>query len=330
MDGVKMGKMRPLARFPIITTNRVEEAEFKLSQSITDLQITRVDDRRCFQLEMNAVNFGQTSLLYNRFGTETRIKTGIDIDYAIFVTGSGVPSKFYVDNESYLISSQKAAIVAPAKQVQVKRPRNSELIFLRVSLSDLWNHFEKLTARHHRGPLILDRNINLTKGPGAMLNGLMKYLAYGLNYNDSILKLPGLRKNFDDTLMTAMLSLPNNKRDQLYLDRSSNIAPSVVRKAEEYMRANLKEPINITDLIQICDCSRSVLFSTFRNFRGYTPMEFLTEQRLHDAREQILKSDNDSIASIALDCGFVSPNWFSKVYRKRFGESPSFTLRKGR
>jgi transcriptional regulator GlxA family with amidase domain len=74
-----------------------------------------------------------------------------------------------------------------------------------------------------------------------------------------------------------------------------------------------------------------VLFSAFRNARGYTPMEFLTEQRLHNAREQILKSNYDaSIASIALDCGFISHSWFSQVYRKRFGERPSETLRKGR
>jgi AraC-like DNA-binding protein len=330
MDGIKMGKMRPLARFPIIATNRVEEAEFRLSQSITDLQITQVDDRSCFQLKMNAVNFGRSTLIYNRFGTETKLKTGMDIDYAIFVTGAGVPSTFYVDNEPHLVSPHKAAIVAPAKQVKIERPRNSELIILRIALSDLWDHYEKLTNRHHRGSLSFDRTVNIFKGPGAMLRGFINYLADGLNYNDAILKLPGLRKNFDDTLMTAMLSLPNNKRDELYEDRSSDIAPGVVHKAEEYMRANLKEPLNITDLIQICDCSRSVLFSTFRNFRGYTPMEFLTEQRLHNAREQILKSDNDSIASIALDCGFVSPNWFSKVYRKRFGESPSFTLRRGR
>ncbi len=105
----------------------------------------------------------------------------MNIDYAIFVTGAGVPSTFYVDNKPHLVSPQKAAIVAPAKQVQVERPGNSELLFLRVPLSDLWGHFEKLTTRHHRGSIIFDRNVNVIKGPGAMLKGLMNYLAAGLN-----------------------------------------------------------------------------------------------------------------------------------------------------
>jgi transcriptional regulator GlxA family with amidase domain len=107
------------------------------------------------------------------------------------------------------------------------------------------------------------------------------------------------------------------------------VAPGVVYRAEEYMRAHLKQSINISDLIRICDCSRSVLFSAFRNSRDYTPMEFLTEQRLHHAREQFLNSNyNASVSSIAFDCGFISYSWFSQVYKKRFGERPSDTLRK--
>jgi transcriptional regulator GlxA family with amidase domain len=70
-----------------------------------------------------------------------------------------------------------------------------------------------------------------------------------------------------------------------------------------------------------------VLFSAFRSTRGYTPMEFLTEQRLHQAREQLLKSNyNASIAAIALNSGFISLSWFSQLYRKRFGERPSDSL----
>jgi AraC-like DNA-binding protein len=326
-----MEKVKPLARFPMISTDRVEEAEFKLSQSITELEITNVDNRRCFQLELNAANFGRVSLLYNRFGTNTEINARMDVETVIFVIGSRIPSTFYVDNKSYLVSPQKAVVVAPAKQLKVERPRNSELFFLRVPLSDLSSHFETLTRKHHRGSLNFNRSVNLTIGPGAMLEGLMNYLSDELNNSGSILKIPSLRKGFDDTLMTALLSLPHNKIDKLYADHSQKIAPGLVRRAEEYIRAHLSKPVTISDLVRVCNCSRSVLFSTFRNARGYTPMEFLTEQRLHVARKKLLKVQYDaSIASIAMDCGFISQSWFSQVYRKRFGERPSETLLKAR
>jgi hypothetical protein len=52
-----MKRIKPFSKFPIVNTNRAEEAEFKLSQTLTDLQIKRIDDRRSFKLEMNAFNF---------------------------------------------------------------------------------------------------------------------------------------------------------------------------------------------------------------------------------------------------------------------------------
>jgi transcriptional regulator GlxA family with amidase domain len=74
-----------------------------------------------------------------------------------------------------------------------------------------------------------------------------------------------------------------------------------------------------------------MLFAAFRNARGYTPMEFLTEQRLQSAREKLLKPHSvTSVSSIALDCGFMNLGRFSQVYRRRFGERPSDTLRNGR
>ena len=132
-------------------------------------------------------------------------------------------------------------------------------------------------------------------------------------------------------LLTALLFLPHNQSEKLNEDRRYQVAPGLVRRAEEYMRAHLKEAISIIDLLGICDCSRSMLFAAFRNARGYTPMEFLTEQRLQSAREKLLKPHPvASVSSIALDCGFMNLGRFSQVYRRRFGERPSDTLRKGR
>jgi AraC-like DNA-binding protein len=331
MECIKMDNIKPLAKFPVIATSRVDEAEYCLSQSLTDVQIDRVDDRRNFRLELNSVNFGRTNLVYSSVGAHTRLKPSLNIDHAILITGLAKPVKFEIDYEPHLVTSHEAVIVGPCKQIRVERPAQSEILYLRASLNDLWDQFEKLMARHHRGCLSFNRTANVCKGSGAMLKGLMEYLVSNLAINDSAMKVPVIRKSFDELLMNAMLALPHNKVDRLHEDRSSAVAPAVVCRAEEYIRAHLKKPINISDLIRVCDCSRSALFSAFRNTRNYTPMEFLTEQRLHHAREQLLESQyNPSVSSIALNSGFVSFSWFSQVYKKRFGERPSDTLRKGK
>jgi AraC-like DNA-binding protein len=325
-----MEQIKPLSKFPIIVTNNIDEAEYQLSQSIAKIEVEKVSNRHGFLLEVNEANLGRNTLHYNRFNADVEIKSGPYTDTIFFVIGGGVPTTIYPDKERLVISPQKAAIITSANQIKVVRPENSELLILRVSSSDLWHHFEKLTARHDRGSLIFDRSIDVNIGPGAMFKRLLEYLTNELDYNALVMRNSDLRRSYDEILLSALLALPHNQLEKLNKDRQYQIAPELVRRTEEYMKAHLNEAITISDLLQICSCSRSVLFSAFRNARGYTPMEFLTEQRMQSARERLLKSNFEpSVALIALDCGFINLGRFSQYYRKRFGELPSDTLRKG-
>ena len=97
------------------------------------------------------------------------------------------------------------------------------------------------------------------------------------------------------------------------------------------MRANLADPITLGDLLRVCDCSRSSLFAAFRNARGFSPMEFLADQRLNATRRRLRKpTGSDTVSSVAADCGFVHLGRFAQAYRRRCGEAPSDTLRQAR
>ena len=58
---------------------------------------------------------------------------------------------------------------------------------------------------------------------------------------------------------------------------------------------------------------------------GCTPLQFLLEKRLDYAKQLLASRDlsNYSIREIAYMCGFSDPYYFSRVFRKRIGVSPS-------
>ena len=326
-----MGQNEPLANFNLIATNRVEEAQFKLSQEITDLQILRVTNRNNFHLRMNGTKIGRMSLLYNRVGTDIKIRSGQPGDSIIFVFGGGVPSTFNLDGKPTVVSPNRAAIIKPSQKIQVDRPKNSQVIVLRASLADLRHHFETMMNRHHRGTILYGDSVKVNSGPGSKVNTLVRNLVYELSKNELVLTNPKLLERYEDMLLTALLKLPHKDRDKIYSKRHYQVAPGIVRRAEEHMHAHLGESITITDLLRTCNCSRSVLFAAFKSARNYSPLEFLTEQRLQKARAKLKKpSSNSSVSSVALDCGFIHMGRFSRVYKRRFGESPSETLQKGR
>ncbi|MGI9241144.1 MAG: helix-turn-helix domain-containing protein [Verrucomicrobiales bacterium] len=319
----------PLAEFPLFDSNCVEEAESMLSQSLAGCHIKSVADRKQFNVQMDGLKIGRTSLVYNRYGTDSKIESELPGEPVFFVLGSGKPSTFNLGNRT--TSTVEPVLIANARRMEIDRPKDSGVLTLRVSLPDLEHHLETQTHRHHRGRLVFDRDMDLGNGEGGFLNRLVQFLVAELERDASVAGNPVFRRNFEEMLLNGLLALPNNRSGVLFDERPHEVSPGIVSRAEEYMRANLGEPVTISDLVRICDCGRSALFSAFHNSKGISPMEFLTEQRLQSARRKLLKPEEEtSVSSVALDSGFVHLGRFAHAYRKRFGESPSETLKRAK
>lgn len=69
-------------------------------------------------------------------------------------------------------------------------------------------------------------------------------------------------------------------------------------------------------------CSRTRLYEAFAA-QGATVMGALREQRLLNARALIEQSARLNVGALSWRCGFADQSSFSKLFRKRFGLSPS-------
>jgi AraC-type DNA-binding domain-containing proteins len=74
--------------------------------------------------------------------------------------------------------------------------------------------------------------------------------------------------------------------------------------------------------------SEDYLTHCFRQELGTTPVEYLNRYRVLQARRLLVESDK-SITNIALEVGFSSSSYFSRVFRKEVGLSPEAYRRLG-
>jgi len=82
-------------------------------------------------------------------------------------------------------------------------------------------------------------------------------------------------------------------------------------------------------LAQVTGHSANSIFRAFQKYRDYTPMQYLRFVRMDRVRERLLLSETDiSISKVAFECGFSHLGRFSVAYKRRFGESPSETVRR--
>jgi AraC-like DNA-binding protein len=93
----------------------------------------------------------------------------------------------------------------------------------------------------------------------------------------------------------------------------------------EWLRANLRLPLTLTDLERFSGLAARTLQVSFRKRFDMTPMAWLREQRLLTARTMLGHTRGldakQSVAAVAANCGFDSAADLRRRYRARFGKA---------
>ena len=107
--------------------------------------------------------------------------------------------------------------------------------------------------------------------------------------------------------------------------------PRDIKKAIEHMRAARDPKITMAELVKVCGVCERTLHKHFRTFVGASPLAYWRRLRLARVHEHLLNATSgESIGSVALKYGFEHFGRFSTQYRRSFGETPSYTLRRSR
>jgi len=105
--------------------------------------------------------------------------------------------------------------------------------------------------------------------------------------------------------------------------------PRDLKKAIEWLEAEPMRPWRLGDLATACGVSQRTLQKHFRRFLGRAPLSFLRELRFDRARQELLGGcGHASVTEIATRCGLGHLGRFAIEYHRRYGESPSATLRR--
>ena len=88
-----------------------------------------------------------------------------------------------------------------------------------------------------------------------------------------------------------------------------------------HMERHFADDLQMNDLAEVANCSRSHLFAVFRRETGMSPNDWLQRLRVKKAGE-LLAATNRSGVDIALSVGFASQQYFCRVFRKYTGKTP--------
>jgi AraC-like DNA-binding protein len=161
------------------------------------------------------------------------------------------------------------------------------------------------------------------------LFALIRAIVLDLASSAPLFRQPTLARSMENTLLLTTLKSVSGPHSQALMESAAACVPYYVRRAEKYMREHVREEITIADLAGAAGVSERTVYYGFRHFLGKSPMRYCAQLRLAVARETLLRGriEGCNITQLAVSLGYATSSHFSRDYRRRYGESPSDTLR---
>ena len=95
-----------------------------------------------------------------------------------------------------------------------------------------------------------------------------------------------------------------------------------IKKVCDYINSNLSKDISLEQMAEYANVSSFYLSRLFKEEKGITFINFLTDRRLEKSRE-LLSNTELSIKEITASIGYNDQNYFSRLFKNKYGVSPT-------
>ncbi len=148
-------------------------------------------------------------------------------------------------------------------------------------------------------------------------------LHYPELFRQIILELQLKRPCFEETLCFCLHRIFTEiHRSQLEFNTDKYRNLDSMETAVHYFNESFTQNISIEKYAAGQHMSISWFIRCFKHYMGMTPMQYITSIRINKAKE-LLKNTNCSIQEVSSLSGYENPLYFSRIFRKQTGFSPS-------
>lgn len=116
------------------------------------------------------------------------------------------------------------------------------------------------------------------------------------------------------------LELPENNSGMI--ERLAKIDVQMMERLKDFMEEHLSDNMPIQDLADHIGLSRTLFYRKIRTITGLTPVDFYRKYHIERAA-QLMRNEGLTVSEACYRTGFSDPKYFTKVFKKFIGQTPS-------
>ncbi len=230
------------------------------------------------------------------------------IDFQLLYVASG-QAHFFFDNKETIVTAGHMVLYRP-KEVQ-------KYIYYGIDQPEIyWVHFTGSDVTN------ILRRYGITKDMHVIFTGTS--LEYSRIFKQMIYELQQCQSDYEELLSMLLHQILISIHRQITRERKiiNEYLENEMELATKYFNENYNTPINIESYASSRGMSVSWFIRSFKQYTNVTPMQYIVSLRITIA-QILLETTNYSVKEIGYIVGYDNPLYFSRIFSKQKGISPS-------
>lgn len=261
-----------------------------------------------------------------RYGAAVHIRPQPLRDFYLLQIPINGYEQIHIKNKKLNSSVNSATMLSPGQEFEMSHSDQANKLFVRICKPSLENFFEQHYQRHLQETITFKPLLSLHTEAGKSLQRVLLWQFQ--EASDGVLfQNPLAIQQLENTFFSCLLSIWTHNQ---HLPTTLSLTPHVIKRAKDYIQQRLTQPLSVHQIAEHIGISTRSLYAGFKEFVGLSPMQYVKQERLLRAHQQLVQANplSTTVTEIALLTGFSHLGQFSMDYQRTFGVRPSHTLQK--
>jgi len=303
-----------------VTPNPSEwgEAEEVVSHEYFEHELTPLE-RTAPSLRVRSLPLGPVRLTRIGWGAAVAIHSEHPGAYAVNIPMSG-----QITCDDGMVSGVgTASVFRPDTSAAVQRwTDDCEIVGVKLERDYLQREMARILGRPD---LQLPSQVDLTTEQGRSWMTLLRSIVEQLKADETLWSNPLVAEQLSGALTSSFILavMPEDA------DPTGGARPRIIKRVLDRLHSDPAQPWTSADMAELAGVSVRRLQEGFREYLGVCPRDYLLDLRLERIHEELACGDPAvvSVTDVALKWGITHTGRFAAAYKRKYGVSPSTTLR---